>query len=254
MKAVISRTITCVCIGVLFYALISLGVIGYDYLNNRKVLAEARELYNINQHEIRNFKEDQQIEGEVEGEEAFEHLHEINEDIVGWLTIGSTNIDYPILQADDNEYYLNRNYKKEETRAGSLFFDYRNQLDGTDRHIITYGHRMRDHSMFSQLTSYLDKGFFKNEPEVLFDTVDGKYTVEVFAVYKTTTDFYYIETDFIDDDAYTRFIEQLRSRSLYNSDAEVTAEDTIITFSTCDYALDPTEGRLVVHGRIVERE
>ncbi|GAK11509.1 class B sortase [Geomicrobium sp. JCM 19039] len=249
MKKTISRSLTALCTGVLLYALVALGFIGYDYLNNRHVLAEAQKLYTV----------EREIPGEevytetLSGEEAFVGLHEINEDIAGWLTIDGTAIDYPIMQAEDNDFYLDRNYKKEQTRAGSLFFDYRNELDGTDRNVIVYGHRMKDGSMFAPLTDFLDDSFFESDSDILFDTVDGKYTVEVFSVYNTMTDFYYIETEFKDDHDFTEFVGELKSRSHFKSDVDVTAADQIITLSTCDYVLDPSEGRLVVHGKIVER-
>jgi sortase B len=86
-----------------------------------------------------------------------------------------------------------------------------------------------------------------------YDTLFEGYDVEVFSVYTTTTDFYYIETDFGSDEDYASFLEKIKERSLYQTDTKVTADDQILTLSTCDYALDPEAGRLVVHAKLVKR-
>src|SRR5699024_3859127 len=90
-----------------------------------------------------------------------------------------TKIDYPILQAEDNDYYLNRNYKREDTPAGSIFVDYRNNVAEENRNTIVYGHRMKDDTMFNSLTKYLDEDFLKDHQTIKYDTMYGSYDAEV---------------------------------------------------------------------------
>ncbi|WP_433957467.1 class B sortase [Cytobacillus horneckiae] len=242
----IQRILTITALIAFVYAGSRLFIIGYDYYENWRNMNEVQDIFNN--------------ELEQSGEESFgirpqfDPLLAINNDIVGWITVDDTRIDYPILQSEDNEYYLTRNYKRKDTRAGSIFMDFRNDVsDESERNTILYGHRMKDGSMFAQLTKYLDKDFYMDHPTVYFDTLYAGYDLEVFSVYQTTTDFYYIETDFASNEQYLHFIDTLKGKSVHQTDVAIAENDRIVTLSTCDYSLDPTEGRLVVHAKVVER-
>lgn len=242
LKKAFSRALTLACIGVFVYSAYALGTILYDYYNNHKVLAELQEVYE-------EFAEEDIAEsGQIRPQ--FAALHDINPDIVGWVSIDDTKINYPVLQAEDNEYYLNRNYKLEESRAGSVFMDYRNDLAFGDRNLILYGHNMKDGSMFKHLNKFREEEFFKSHPEVFVDTLHESADAEVFAVYYTTTDFDYIQTDFASAEDYGQLLTQIKEKSMYEADVNVDEDDRIVTLSTCDYTLDPDEGRLVVHAKL----
>lgn len=232
--------------GVFLFSAFKVGTIGKEYYDNRKILGQAQKI----------FAKSKEVVDETQGEtrSQFDSLLQINSDIVGWLEIEGTNINYPILQAEDNEYYLERNYLKEEARAGSIYLDYRNNIEEFSRNNIIYGHRMKDGSMFGQLKKFLDEDFFKNYSKILYDTLYESYELEVFAVYKTTTDFDYIQTDFTSDEEYGQFLNLLKDKSVYKSSSPVGIEDTIITLSTCDYGVDRDEGRLVVHAKLISKE
>jgi len=241
------RLITILAVGVFVFSIYKLVPSLYDYYTNNKTLKGVQEIYDSTP-----ISEEENAEGTIRN--SFLSLQEINEDIIGWITIEDTKIHYPILQTDNNEFYLTRNYKKEETRAGSIFLDYRNdpKLE-KNKNTIIYGHRMKDGSMFGQLKKYLDKQFFNEHKTLYLDSIYEGYYVEVFSVYQTTTEFYYIETEFSDNPDYQQFIEQLQERSLFTSDVTIDSNDLIVTLSTCDYAVDSLEGRLVVHGKLVKR-
>lgn len=113
---------------------------------------------------------------------------------------------------------------------------------------------MKDGSMFGSLKKMLDEDFFMSHRKLYYDTLFEGYDLEVFSVYTTTTDFYYIETDFSGDTEYTSFLEKIQGKSLYKTDTKLSASDQIVTLSTCDYALDPEAGRLVVHAKLVKRQ
>ncbi|HDR4872685.1 TPA: class B sortase [Bacillus cereus] len=239
------RILTIVFLGIFFYSMYELGGIFMDYYENRKVMAEAQHIYK------RSPMEEKSEDGEVR--KQFQDLQKINPEIVGWITMDDTQINYPIVQAKDNDYYLFRNYKGEDMRAGSIFMDHRNDVKSQNRNTILYGHRMKDGSMFGSLKKMLDEDFFMSHRKLYYDTLFEGYDVEVFSVYTTTTDFYYIETDFENDAVYTSFLKEVQEKSLYKTDTELTANDEIVTLSTCDYALDPEAGRLVIHAKLVKR-
>lgn len=155
------------------------------------------------------------------------------------------------MQSADNNYYLNHNYLQEESRAGSIFLDYRNSMDSFSRNTIIYGHRMKDGSMFAQLKKYLDEEFYQSHSTILLDTLYEGMELEVFAAYRTTTDFYYIETDFSSDEEYMDFIGAIKGKSVFNANVDINQNDLIVTLSTCDYGLNREEGRLVVHVKVV---
>lgn len=247
MKKMVSRVIMTICLSVFIYSAYELSIIGFGYYKNRQVLAEV-------QHVYKQLEKEENDEGNTEIRKQFESLHEINPDIVGWITIDDTKINYPIVQAEDNEFYLTRNYKQENSKAGSIFLDYRNELLEEEKNMILYGHRMKDETMFQQLTKYADQNFFETHSIIYIDTLYAGYDVEVFSVYYTTTDFDYIQTEFTTDEEIEQFFHSIKQKSMYKTDVGLNSEDTIITLSTCDSTLDKDEGRFVVHAKLIKRQ
>ncbi|KMK78167.1 class B sortase [Alkalihalobacillus pseudalcaliphilus] len=241
-----SRIITIICLLIFIYSAYRLIEIGYDYYRNHQVLTDIQEVYSP-------IERQEQSEENQQQRSSFNPLLDINEDIVAWITVEGTKIDYPILQSTDNDYYLNRNYLHQETRAGSIFMDFRNDITLEEEHTIVYGHRMKDGSMFAGLNQYLEPEFYQEHPSFSFDTLYQSYEVEIFAAYVTTTDFYYIETDFQEEQQFDVLLQEMKKRSAITTDVEVGSKDRIITLSTCDYQLDRELGRLVVHGKLTSR-
>lgn len=250
IRKVMSRILTIIALGVFAYSLFHLIQIGYMYYHNYQVMNEVQGVYEG--LEFDPVETNMDIE-EREIRSQFVDLHKINEEIVGWISIEDTKVNYPILQAEDNAYYLDKNYQHEKTAAGSIFMDFRNDVANYDPNIIIYGHRMRDDSMFNSLENFLDEDFFYNHGIIQIDTLYESYDAEVFAAYSTTTDFDYIQTDFADALDYITLLSEMRNNSKFQSDVEVNLDDQIITLSTCDYLLDPDKGRLVVHAKLVKR-
>lgn len=244
----LSRLITITCVGVFVYAAYGLGEIGLDYYKNRKMLGDLQETFYDSAQ-----ASDEKGEGSIRS--GFDKLKEENEDVVGWLTVDETQIDYPIVQAEDNEQYLTCNFYMEESRAGSIFLDYRNDIEHLDdeRNIVVYGHRMKDGSMFQHLTKFLNEDFFAKNPKFTFDTLYDSYEAEVFAVYHTLTEFDYIQTDFSNDLEFANYLSDVQEKTKFNRDVDLSVEDQIITLSTCDYELDQDEGRLVLQAKLVKK-
>ena len=181
---------------------------------------------------------------------TFEQLHEINEDIVGWISIDGTSIDYPVVQARDNIYYLSHSVYKEESSAGTIFMDSRNGSSPLDKNTVLYGHHMKNGMMFHDLAFYKEAAFYKKHPYVEYGGVEGIGKWEVFSAYVTNTADNYIETQFDSDEDFEQFLERVVSKSLYHTGCEVKGADKILTLSTCSYEFD--DARMVVHAKLVE--
>jgi sortase B len=175
----------------------------------------------------------------------FKSLQEKNSDTVGWIEIPGTEINYPIVKGDDNEFYLHRDFQNKTSKSGSIFMDYRNDGDFTNRHSILYGHNMRNGSMFAGLMAYKDSVFFAQNDKIYIDTPDGRTIWQIFAAYVTTTDFYYIITDFPDDPSFSSFLQTIQSKSSFQSPVSPVVSDHLLTLSTCTYEYD--DARFVVH-------
>lgn len=180
---------------------------------------------------------------------SFEPLLEINPDVVGWIKIADTPIDYPVVQTEDNSFYLDHDINQASSKAGTVFMDYRINNMQEDPHLILYGHNMRDGSMFHALMQYKEEDFFLEHQTFTFDQLYRDDTWEIFSAYVTTTDFYYIRTSFNSDADFLDFIGEFQERSMYETGIEITADDQILTLSTCTYEYD--DARFVIHARRV---
>ena len=179
-------------------------------------------------------------------------LKEKYPDLYGWIVVPGTVINYPIMQAEDNDFYLDHSYKGTPLKAGAIFADYRCSDTILDnRNLVIYGHHMTNSSMFNSLDNYLKESFFRQTNTVYIYTLDGMYTYEVFAVYETNQYYPYIRTNFSDDETFLAFAEEMRNNSVYlREDILFTPESQILTLSTCTNRSE--EGRLAVQAVLVE--
>lgn len=244
IKSFLGKSLTVAVLGVFLFSGWKIGTELYENNHNRTILDDAKAVYT---KEVTTTH----VNGEVRDE--LKSLQKLNKDMAGWLTIADTEIDYPILQSTDNDYYLHHNYKNEKARAGSIFKDYRNTNEFLDKNTIIYGHNMKDGSMFADLRKYLDKDFFKAHPTFSYESGLTNYKVEIFSVYETTTDFYYIETDFPGKQNFDDYLEKVQQQSIYKSNVKVSSKDRIITLSTCDTEKDYEKGRMVIQGKLVAK-
>ncbi|WP_191702202.1 class B sortase [Solibacillus merdavium] len=178
-------------------------------------------------------------------------LQQQNNNIIGWLTLENTRLNNPVLQTDNNEFYLKHNYLDEKSRGGSIFADFRNDVM-EDRHTIFYGHVLRNGTMFGDLTKFNEQAYAVEHAVFYYETDANRYALHVFAAYETTTDFYYIETQFTND-TFDQFLLDIQQKSSIKMPVEVANSDKIATFSTCTTSPDDKE-RFVVHTKVVELE
>ena len=181
-----------------------------------------------------------------------------NDDIMGYLRIEGTSVDYPVLQWEqskqlkDNRYYLTLDINGKPSVAGSIYLDYENDVALEDRNTIIYGHNMNADIMFHSLRFYADENYYKTHPIITFNTIYDDYTWEIFSFYRTSTDFYYTQVNFQDDAEFDALLKEMKSRSIYDTGIEVTTEDRILTLSTCTN--DPhNDTRFVVNARLVQK-
>lgn len=172
--------------------------------------------------------------------------------IVGWLYLPDTPINYPVMQSEDNDYYIHRLPNGKENSAGSVFMDYRSRSDLSGEICILYGHNMKNNSMFGTILDYRDASYYANHP-YLFYFADGvKYRLEVFAGVHTTSDSYIYS---FPKNAEERgaFLSKIRSSSVFNSDVSVTENDRIFVLSTCSGSTSSSR-RFVVCAKLVPIE
>ena len=174
-----------------------------------------------------------------------------NSDTVGWINVNNTNINYPFVHYKDNDFYLNHSYDKSYNEAGWVFMDYRNNINLDNKNTILYAHSRLDKTMFGSLSKTLNSSWFTNrDNHIIRLSMEKENTMwQIFSVYKIPEESYYITTKFNSDTDYTKFLDTIKNRSIYNFKTKVTAEDKILTLSTC---YSDTE-RTVVHAKLIKR-
>lgn len=190
----------------------------------------------------------------------YKDLYELNSDLAGWVSIVGTNVNLPVMQTVfDEEFYLHKNFDKEEDRAGLPFIDYRCDTVDRSTNIIIYGHNMKNGDMFHDLLLYENKKFFDDHRYIRFDTIYEEAIYEIVAVFRSkvmymTDDafkFYnFIEAD--DEDDLSEYLAQIAGMSLYDTGSSEGLTDELITLSTCEYTEE--DGRFVVVARRVEEQ
>lgn len=177
--------------------------------------------------------------------DSYEEIKTINSDVIGWITIDGTVIDYPVVRAADNDYYLGRDVEKRKSAYGAIFMDFRNADPAQQKHIILYGHNMKNGTMFHDLMNYKQKSFFDENRtiQLLWDGVDTRWEIFLAYIIMPNT-VYHIYTAFADDQQFANVmnqtIEYAKTVKPSNVDTSVTIKpsDQVLTLSTCTYEYD----------------
>ena len=176
-------------------------------------------------------------------------LKKDSKDVVAWLMVDGTNVNYPIVQTDNNDYYLNHDLMGRLKASGWTYMDYRNQNDMSDMNTIFYGHNLLNKTGFGSLSNVFTKEWFEDSNHlIVVKTEERKYFYQVFSVYTIEPELYYLQTNFYRDIDYQEFLDTLVERSIYDFEIELDTDAKIITLSTCT---DDSRGRKVVHARLV---
>ena len=183
----------------------------------------------------------------------FNQLLKRNSDTVGWIEVKGTNINYPIVQTTDNNYYLTHAFDKTENEAGWVFMDYRNDPVNFNQNTIIYAHSRLTGSMFGSLKNILDSSWYtnKNNHIIRLSTTTENTMWQVFSVYTIPKESYYITPSFNSNEAYLEFLNTIKSRSEVDFSGTVNTNDKILTLSTCK---DNFGNRVVMHAKLIKRE
>lgn len=183
--------------------------------------------------------------------EEYEALYNKNKRLIGWLEIDGTNIDYPVMQTTNNEYYLDHNYNQEYDKNGSLFLDADCDVVRRNTNLIIYGHHMKSGKMFGDLNKYSSESFCKEHSIIRFDTIYEKGTYEVMYVFRSRIynedEIVFKYYQFFDASSAREFnsnMNEMAAIALYDTGVTASYGDELLTLSTCDYS--ETDGRFVV--------
>lgn len=189
--------------------------------------------------------------------EEYQTLYNKNKKLIGWLKIDDTNIDYPVMQTANNEYYLDHNYNQEYDKNGSLFLDKDCDVVHRNTNLIIYGHHMKSGKMFGNLNLYSSEDYCKKHSTIQFDTIYEKGTYQVMYVFRSRiynedeiVFKYYQFLDAASDKEFSSYMQEMAALSLYDTGVTAAYGDELLTLSTCDNS--EQDGRFVVVAKRVE--
>ena len=184
-------------------------------------------------------------------------LYEANSDIIGWITVDGTKIDYPVMQTqDDPEFYLRRNFQKEHATAGVPFMDASSDIFVPTSNFLIYGHNMKNGTMFHDMLKYKDKSFYQEHKTFRFDTIykGGQGTYEIIAagyskIYSEDSDAfkYYQYAGITSRSDFNEYLKGVKELSEYNTGVSAEYGDQLVTLSTCAY--HEKNGRFFIVGK-----
>lgn len=237
------------------YTIITIPLISLVLISSYLIFKEKKQ----NEKQENTFEDlieivEENIENQEERKIDINKLYEENKDIVGWLKIDNTTINYPIMQnINDPNYYLHRDFYKNYSSYGTPYMAKQCNLNSDN--IVIYGHHMKNNKMFGELEKYKSKDFYNNHKIITFTTLEKEYSYEIFAVFKTTvytknTFRYYENINFENKKMYDDFINICKDKSLYQTGIEIKDKEKLITLSTCEYS--NKNSRLVIVARKIK--
>lgn len=263
-RKIVQMILIIICLGVMLFSLWQLWGIFSEYRESAKSYDDLAGKYVTVKVQESELKKPDKSDGDkketTESEEsASETAEEAEEeimisvdfdallaacpDVVGWIYSPGTPINYPVVQSDDNDYYLHRLLDGSYNKGGTLFIDYYNQPDFSDWNTFLYGHNMHDDSMFGTLADYRQKGYYEEHPVMYLLTPEKDYVLEVVAgcTIPATSTVYSVVGTMEERDA---LLYELRRSSSFKADVEIGENDKLLTLSTCVY--DYEDARYVV--------
>ena len=241
------RVVFVVSLVVLIAALIGLGAIAFQYISQQRAYDDLEQYASLSDSENMTLA-DLTVDWDA--------LRAVNPDIVAWIYVPDSPINYPVVQGDDNEEYLHKAFDGSTgwlASAGTIFLDSTNSSDFSDRNSALYGHHMNDGSMFASLSDWQNNDEFNSHRDIYVLTPQGNYRLKTFALVKTTGDDALVQTTFSSDESYQSYIQDKLDRSVTTQQGEVLSAADIrqsMLFSTCEYS--QADGRAVLFAAVVE--
>lgn len=235
--------------------IISLYYIYLWYIDNKKTENILNEIYENANVSSDNISVDNDLKIELENID-FNKLINKNPDTIGWIKVLGTDINYPVVQTNNNDFYLTHSFDKSYNKAGWIFADYINKNlknNELDKNTIIYGHNRQNNSMFGTLSNVFKEEWLSNKENhyINFSTLNNNMVWEVFSTYTIEKEEYYIQSNFSSDEEYISFLNTIKNRSTYKYDVNISKEDKILTLSTCT---NVGKGRTVLHAKLIYRK
>lgn len=236
--------------GIWFILIIAVIIVGISlftlYKKNQKTKdgADVISQIEIDETKITNEKTEKMLK--------LEELQKENEDIVAYIEIDGTNINYPVLQASDNDFYMKKNYKKEYSKDGAIFVDKDYNWEKPSTNLLIYGHNNSNGQMFCDLLKYKDESFYLEHPIIKFTTNKEEAEYEIIAVFRSRVYYkseknvfrYYYFIDAENEEQFNNFVENSKKSALYDTGKTAEYGDQLMTLSTCSYHTE--DGRFAV--------
>ena len=231
---------------------INFSSVNNDNKKTENILNEIYENANVSSD---NISVDNDLKIEVENID-FNKLINKNPDTIGWIKVLGTDINYPVVQTNNNDFYLTHSFDKSYNKAGWIFADYINKNlknNELDKNTIIYGHNRQNNSMFGTLSNVFKEEWLSNKENhyINFSTLNNNMVWEVFSTYTIEKEEYYIQSNFSSDEEYISFLNTIKNRSTYKYDVNISKEDKILTLSTCT---NVGKGRTVLHAKLIYRK
>lgn len=225
----------------------SIGYMFYYIYNNNKNKKDSTDILNevkIDSTQVTEEKSEKMLK--------LEELQKENNEIIGWLEIEGTNINYPVLQGTDNEFYMKNNYKKEKSKNGSIFLDKSYNWDIPSSNLLLYGHNNKNGTMFQDLLKYKNEDFYKEHTKIKFTTNTEDSIYEIMSVFYSRVYYkseqnvfrYYYFVNANNEQEYNDFVNNAKKSSIYDTGVNANYGDQLLTLSTCEYSQE--DGRFVV--------
>ena len=179
----------------------------------------------------------------------FEKLRDINPDVRGWIRLNGTNVDYPVMQSANNDFYLSHAVTGVWNKVGTPFIDFRNSGDFSDRLTVIYGHFMDDGSMFTDIHKYKSQRFFEEHPVINLYTPDGDYEILPVAGVYQNVEYWDFQFDYESDEDFIHQIDNWKAVSTFKSDMEYSASDRFTVLTLCTYDIE--NGRFFLIGKLL---
>lgn len=226
-----------------------LGLLGYSIFQVCKIYNEKKESEEIKKELIELIDIPETPLQEKNYKVDFTELKKLNSDIIGWIIIEGTQINYPIVQSSNNSYYLNHSVEKKWNSLGSIFADYRSSNNFSDYNTFIYGHHTKNGTMFGELYKYMEYDFFLSHPSFYLYTPDEVYEAQIFSAYIDDTKSESYEQNFNSLEEYKDYLELIKEKGNYNTNISVDANsDKMVTLYSCSH--DPNrqkDDRYYIH-------
>lgn len=233
-----------ICLGVVAFS-------GYHLVQALLTYKQSRDLYKEISDQAKNTTIEEGSEEEVITID-WDYLYSVNADIMGWIKLEDSTVDYPIVYGYDNDFYLRHSLNGDYNIMGTVFVDYRNQRDLLDKVTVIYGHHTYDDTMFTDIGKYKDQSYYDTHKVISLEMPNGSYDLYPVAGYTCSAYDDYIQYSFESDEAFMNYVNDFMTKSQFQGEQTVSLEDRCILLSTCSHDIE--DGRFALLLKVVQKD